>query len=962
MKRTLPFILLIIFFAVACNSGKQALKLFSKQKYAAGQSKLDKALTKDSLNADLFYVYSLLYTDTAFIGYDIDSSFLYIKRALADYHSTDTKTKSKFQAKLGIDSLVLWQQKLLTDSLAYERASNAHTVPAYQRFLDEHPDALQVEEATQIRNQLDFHAATESDTYGSYKNFMDAYPGAEQYNLARDRYNTLLFREKTKEGTLLSYLNFLQAFPDSPFRPQAEEQILQITTASNDLDAYENFISQYPQSVHRRLAVNLLYHLYREKHSSEAFFRQYPKLPYPDSLKRAAKIDQKVLAPVFENQHYGLMDHTGKYLIATNYDLIPADYFCEGVSAQIVHLAVKEKNQAVHQVLTKSGELIYEYRLPLSTDEVSGSLNHQKIHEIGVGLLLIENEKGKYFLFHQSGYTLYPDTYETYPLDTAILINSIPTIGANHEYASYQFIKIQQDGLWGLISFTGRVLLEPVYDEIEAYGNFMAITKDGNIAVSNRTQLIEAANQNAPSLSFLYDDVALIDNQHIVAYTDGYETAIDQNLKIAVPLGRHNIIRMIDDNGPQDKKWLLRENRTEAYVRNDSLKNQQVATYYLYDKNSTSLPSMTYQKAYFNNYWVALQNKKGFHFFDFQKEQESQVYDSVKLIGENFALLFRRYPNAKDSVKVLFQNGGLLALASPEKLNFLLLKPTSTTIDKKQEYLLISPNNGPKEVWSQYGKRIIQGNFDNISIYPSGLFGVEQRGKRGLLDSLGNELVPNRYQGISNYDEGLLAIFQNKKFGAYRYSSKTLIEPKYDAVLQNYGQPVYHPKDSSYSELYVARKDGAYGIINRENTQLSDFAFDEISYWNDTSAFVRQNDEWMIYRFSRQEKFDKEQDYVLYDEINDYQLLEQTADETIIKIYKKSGYGILSNRRGEILSPTYDDIRVFGNAINTGSMYLSEKYVPEADLYIVIHLDYAGNIIKRQALTSEQYDKVFCEG
>src|SRR5690606_27196547 len=126
------------------------------------------------------------------------------------------------------------------------------------------------------------------------------------------------------------------------------------------------------------------------------------------------------------------------------------------------------------------------------------------------------------------------------------------SVEANTEYAHYQFIKIQEDGLWGLASITGRILLEPAYDEIEEYGNFMAITKDGRVAISNRTQLIEAANQNPLELSFLYDDVALIDDHHIVAYADAHETAIDQSLKTVVPPGKHNIIRMIADSDSQN--------------------------------------------------------------------------------------------------------------------------------------------------------------------------------------------------------------------------------------------------------------------------------------------------------------------------------------------------------------------------------------------------------------------------
>lgn len=958
MKKHLLFIFLIFLLMSACNSSKQALKLLQKQKFAEAKHTLDKAIAKDSLNADLYYVYSLLYTDTSYSVYNIDSSFYFIKKAIEDYQATDIKSKEKLQKK-GIDSLALVQQKLFNDTLAFERAQNLHEVQSYQNFLDTHPNAPQdqIQEAILSRNRLAYEAASNLDNYEAYKEFMDTYPQAKEFNLAKERYNTLVFREKTRSGDLQSYLDFLEAFPDSPFRPQAEEQILQITTASNQLTAYENFIKNYPASQHLRLAINLFYHLYIAAHDKESFFKSYKNYPLTDSLKQAAQLSERMLAPIFENQHYGLLDSKGKYVVETEFDLIPTHYLCEGVTDQIIHLATADEDDVFHSLLSKAGEPIYEYQLTGNNIESLGNLYHQKVYGMQAGLMLIENEEGNYQLMHQSGLPIYPKVAGTYPLDTVLLMPGVPS-----ESVPFQFIKTKENGLWGLISFSGRVLLETVYEEIEEYGNFIVLSKQGLKAITTREKIIASADQNDLELSFRYEDVALLDQQHIVAFTDQYETVLDIDLNTAVPLARHNIIRLINDSESKHKKWLLRENRTEAYVRNDTLLNRNTAAYYLYDKQSPAdQPEITYQKAYFNNRWLALKNKQGFHLFDLQTENEKNVYDSVKLVGESFALLFESYQDAKDSVKVLFQNGGKLALVSPERITFLLLRPGSSAGKNENEYLLISPKNGPKEVWSQSGKRILTGNFSNLNLYPSGLFVVEERGKKGLLDSLGNELVPIRYQGISNYKDSTLALFQNKRFGIYRYPSKTIIEPRYEAMLQSYGQAVYQREDSSYYEVFIARKESAYGLINQHNTQLTDFAFDEVRYWNDTAAFVKSDDEWMIYRFSRTEEFDEEEEYIMYEGISDFDIIQSEGKEKVIKIYKDGGYGILSNQRGEILAPTYDDIRLFGSITDQGSIYYSEKYVPEADLYIIIHLDHEGNIIKRQALTSEQYDMVFCE-
>ena len=107
-----------------------------------------------------------------------------------------------------------------------------------------------------------------------------------------------------------------------------------------------------------------------------------------------------------------------------------------------------------------------------------------------------------------------------------------------------------------------------------------------------------------------------------------------------------------------------------------------------------------------------------------------------------------------------------------------------------------------------------------------------------------------------------------------------------------------------------------------------------------------------------------EEEKVLFDEIIDFDYIKNDSREIILRIYQEEGYGILSNLYGEVLGATYDDITLMADR-NTGGqkdrIFLAEKYVNEADLYIIIHLDASGNIIRRQALKPEDYDMVFCD-
>ncbi|MFP4091632.1 MAG: WG repeat-containing protein [Cyclobacteriaceae bacterium] len=962
MSRRLPMIFLALSLT-ACSSSQQALKLINKQKYQAAQEKIDKALAKDSLHADLLYVYSLLYTDTAFASYDIDTAHFFILASIEDFTRSDAKKRSKYFKAISLDSTALLQQKQRIDSLAFLKFKNINTVTAYQQFVEEYPDASQRQEAESLRNELAYEAALEQDTYQAYQAFMEAYPEAKQYEQAKERYNTLVFKASTWQGNLQSYLDFLASFPKSPYRANAEKQILEISTADNQLSAYLDFIRQYPQSPHLRLAINQFYHLYKEKYGAEAFFSEYAELAWVDSLKKAYEASAQVFAPVFEDNKYGLINSQGTYAINTDYDLIPEDYLCEGVTEDLVHLGIQDGNRIRHQLLDKSGAKVYSFDTEMTTfEQDEGILRQKLIYHLPAGLLLIRQEEGTYQLMQQAGILLMPDQ----TIDTLELVPAVSK--ASENAAPFQFIKFAQNGRWGLATFNGRVLLEANYSEIEAYEEFITLSQEGSIAVTNRSSVAAIADQRPLELSFLYEDVALMDDRFLVAYTDKYETVLDENLDIAVPSDRHTIVRSFKGDNPQEKLWLLRKDDFEAYVSNDSLLNRRISTYYLYQKEQAD-SQITYRDVYYSNDWLALKHDQGFMFYDFSTTGVPQAgepqagkplaYDSVKLIGDSFALLFKESTTGTDSVTIRYKTGRSDTMSPADELNFLLLNAGAGS--QRQEYLLIAPRQGKKEIRSVNGELVLQDDFTDVKVYDHGLFVIEQKNRKGLLNHEGKTLLPFRYEAISNYKDGLLALFRNKKFGTYHHATKTLIEPAYESVLQAYGEAVLNLSDSVLSELFIARKEGALGLINQKNEPLAAFAFDEISYWNDTSALVRQANEWALIRIPRFGKYEKEHDYVLYSGIDDFSIVEEEGGEKVLKIYKEGGYGIISNRKGELLGPTYDDIRLLGSVNDVQSLYMAEKYVPEADLYIVIHIDTSGKIIKRQALTPEQYDNVFCE-
>ncbi len=944
LKKWWLFILMVT--VVACHSSKHSLKQLQKGKHEQVRASLDKKLLKDSLNPAAHYIYSLLFVDTAYQQYTVDSAYHHILLATDDYQAVDLKDRQKLAKSIALDSASLLRQRLLTDSLAFGEAADTNTGTTYQRFIDRHgKQAPQYEEAIRRRDQLAFNATRQQDTYQAYKTFMDTYPAARQFEQAKERYNTLIFRAKTKGGNLDSYVNFLKSFPNTPYRAQAEEQILRISAADNLPAHYASFARQYPKSKHARQAVNLLYHVYKAC-NPDRFLQDYPNIPFADSLRKVIALEHTTLVPVLEDNRYGFIDTKGNTAIKPQYPMIPQSYLCQGVTHDFVHVADVRNNKLLHHILTKKGQTVFSVEQQDTPESLSGSFTADHITAIGMGWLLVQqDDPHAYTLWHQSGYRMMPEGYDA--LDTVVLM---PAAAAVRQQVPFEFIKFQANGLWGLMTFGGITLLEAAYDDIEEYNQFVVLEQHGKMAVTNRKALLQKANNAAFAPKFAYEDVAPTGDRFLIAYNGAYEIVLDEQLQPQVPSGKYNIVQHIDQ-----QRWLLKKETTRQFVRNDSLISIKQPAYFLYSARTGTRPK-EYDKAYYNERWLALQSKKGFEFLDLHVPDSVATYDSVKLLSEHVALLFQ-----PDTVIAYFsaQHQKKLARFDRKKeIQFRLVSAVSAAnFGRQQQYLLVI-RPGTKQLLNMQGSSLFASSMDEITAYPQSLFVIDKNRRKGIVDSLGHNLVPIRYQSIGNEQQGTLAVFDRQKFGFYHHASQTFVEPAYEAIVQPYGQLML-PQDSTLTYLFVARKNGKYGIINQQNKPLTAFGFDEISYWTDSTALGRTGEEWQVFRIFLPTKAEESQ-RILFSGIQDFEVItSDTASEKLMKIYQERMYGIISNTQGRLLPTAYDEILAFGNG--EARMFMTEKYVPEAELYIVVYLDASGSILKKQALTTEQYDKLYCD-
>ncbi len=946
-------LLLTAHLLTSCGGVPSALTHLQKQRYPKASEQLRRAVAKDSLPVGAYYGFARLFSDTAYASYNIDSAYHYVQQARTAYPQLSEKQRSKLSRRLDVDTTRLLQRKLYIDSLAYARAISQDSLRSYQLFLTNFASAPQIPAATARRNELAYDSVQRVDTYAAYKYFMDTYPGAAQYPQAQARYNTLAFQEVTDEGDLTSYLRFLEAYPNSPYRPQAERAVYEISTADGRLPSYARFARQYPRSAPARAAVNTLYHLYRTAYSPRNFLQDFPGLPFADSLRQAIRAESRSLSPTLDDAGFGFIDPQGTTLSDAYYDYIPTAYRCQGVRTNFVHAARRQPQQLQHHLLSKAGQPVFSFTEALPADSAEVFLD-ESVVDREAGLIAITKDD-RIQLVHQGGHVI---------ITPEEGVTEVEVVAADESASApwpvpYQFIKFRADGQWGLKTFSGRTLLEPTFAAIDTYGPFVVLERDGQLAVTTRSQMLNNLAA-APALRFLYDDVAPLGDNFLLTYQNDREGVLDERLNEVVPLAPHQVVRHF--RGDTAAYWLLKRTDTLSQFVDDTLRVRAQTTYGLYDPAHPDADTTRYQRAFYNAGWLALQRDEKFWLVD---NGQQEVYDSVQILGRHFVLTVPAESAKSDSITVRLTNGRQRRFArgtSGQVPTLRLLRTEGLTpADQRRELLWVTTGGGATEVINDRGVTILSRPLTGATVYPQGLIVTEQGRKQGLADSLGHELLPPTYAGIGNYEApGTLSLFDKKKFGLFLYPSQVTLAPTYESALTRYSQA-----DSAARWRFVAKNNGKYGIVTATNERLTPFAFERVIYWNDTSALVKSDGRWMIYRLTPTTKqwSSLNPDNVLYDNIDDFSFFQQGSDlpEQLLRIYTRSGYGVLSSRRGEVLAPTYDGIIRFGDPAADDYLYLTEKYVPEADLYVMIYLNAAGELVRRQALAAEQYDRLYCQ-
>jgi hypothetical protein len=142
---------------------------------------------------------------------------------------------------------------------------------------------------------------------------------------------------------------------------------------------------------------------------------------------------------------------------------------------------------------------------------------------------------------------------------------------------------------------------------------------------------------------------------------------------------------------------------------------------------------------------------------------------------------------------------------------------------------------------------------------------------------------------------------------------------------------------------------GKTGLVDYNNKVLLPFEYDQISHWTDSVVFARKGRSWQAVNLYTDE--------IIYQNISRIDWI--SGDKSLKAIIQTAdGYGLLDNEKGMLLNPGFNDIINLGTA--KVPVFFTEKYIPEADYYVVIYYNQEMDVIRKQVFDSGNYDQVYC--
>ena len=754
-------------------------------------------------------------------------------------------------------------------------------------------DSLVLSRLSEKIDSASFDKAKRVNTEASYQYFIDQYRSARQMPSAIELRDEVAFLEALKINNWYSFQKFMRKYPASHRKGDAQTRydklLFEDKTKDQRLVSYIKFHTQYPESPYHAQVEKIIF----ERSTASGTVKSFQ----------------------WFIEHYQSSKWSGRaknilYTLQTSEDgdIFDASWMTDSLR-QVEQLNklywVPTYKSGLYGFMDEQGaEVIAPKFENISDDYRCGDVRDRLI--VTSRGLLARNEAVLWpGQIHEAkeiglGYLLLSSDSGKFVLHESGFRIGLRSIN-NAQVIANGFIGLEQNKKWRVYSLAGKDLLPFSYDDIQSFDSLIVLTKGGKKILTTPARVGKAAEQSDLKDSFVVDDLRRWGSQHYWVRNGILEGVIDANLNFIIPLERQ-VLRKTSFGflqGKEDK---------------------------LFIKGISRLENKPYKSFSEQASWIKLMTTTDRYLLYDRVFDRLTEADSIWFQGQ------LAFIQSGDSVNAYLSAGQRLSFFGHDSFQLKEFRDSSSWIvleDKKKKTVFDAAS----------GVKLFTLDFDQIEALSVNIFLVTKLNKKGLVSEDGKILVPVEYDAIVTAADASFSLLKDKKFGWFDSKTKQLIKPTFDRNIKAYN-----------NHFRVAFKDKGYAFILPDGKPRGAFEWEEIQYWNDSSALVKKNFQWMLIGIQSQN--------VKIDRIRSFSIIKDSPAEKIYVIRQDNAYGVISNRVGTIVPIQYSDIINLGN--KEVPLYFTERHIEEAGISVVVYYDQYGKIIRKQAMETEDFEKIYC--
>jgi len=505
-------------WATKITKGYEALQEFN---YFEAKKLFTKSLKKHPAPASFGLATIYYRKDNPF--HSLDSAYKYIGIAKKNMSSIKLKTKIKLEKYNYSDEAILELDQQISKAF-YTICVVDASVSCFNEFIKNHPYSLLLTKAISKRDSLDFVETKKLNSSKSTQDFLNRYPETYLKEEAQNLFYKQQYFEYAQKETLIGYMLFLSECKENPYRSEAENKIYVLSTSTNTLKSYENFIKDHPDNRNVPDAWRKLYKIYMSDAFNstkfDSFMKKYPNYPFGNELKNDEALARLTLLPIKIKNAWGYMDLQGKLIIPPSYS--EAGFFNEDIAAVV--------QNDKYGFISKANKFIVE---PIY-DEVSDFFDGRSVVE----------KDGKFGMIDRNGYSIFEPIFEELgPVSEGMIfarkdslygyysrnrISLIPERFEEAESFENQLAHVRIQGKEAIIDSVGSFVVKPFFDEVDFFSDTLLIY------IENEKYGICNLNGN-PVLVANYEYIGkLVDNRAIIV-DQGKIGYVNENGQIIIP-------------------------------------------------------------------------------------------------------------------------------------------------------------------------------------------------------------------------------------------------------------------------------------------------------------------------------------------------------------------------------------------------------------------------------------------